>query len=435
MKFNKPISSFLNPWVVLMARHRPTMNKSGRKDNFRVAAFGLILVLVATHLPGEVNAARVGNCSEEFRRPTLALAPIRDPASIQSAWQQSMEVLPPIYEQSGSPGQVIEALTTAILAKESVFINGSIGTSAEVFVSLIIFEFLMKAAPRAEKVTFTRVFFDLLTAGKLRGFAETSAQMAFWQENLGPNPFLDPYNTVFLLTSVARNKLEPTEAQTMREALNDHKDLLGANMVDAMLSTGVLTSHSHLHAPQRSTHSDVKIFLTSHQIEIHSPRKRLNPTQDDQAFHFFLNYRPSRGHLPLYQLDGLPKRVHIPGNILAELSLLAQEFAETDKGHERLPTDDFSEEADSTSARTDQYTRERRAAELGRLVKIVQAEHIARQLLRRVPYEHLRFDVKPEDVVLFRHLASPPDQADTQSADPTSAQSIWQRHRTRGSQE
>ncbi len=115
MKFNKPISSFLNPWVVLMARHRPTMNKSGHKDNFRVAGFDLILVPVATYLPGEVNAARLGNCSEEFRRPTSVLAPTRDPASLHSAWKQSMEILPPIYERSGAAGKVIEArIRTAV---------------------------------------------------------------------------------------------------------------------------------------------------------------------------------------------------------------------------------------------------------------------------------------------------------------------------------
>src|ERR1700692_4079211 len=91
------------------------------------------------------------------------------PRSTGEAWQESVLSLSQINQSVYGRSQVIESLTTAMLAHEFVWINGEPG-GAKTFLSRLMFQSALNAIPESDKKIFVLQFHKLISEGKISGF-------------------------------------------------------------------------------------------------------------------------------------------------------------------------------------------------------------------------------------------------------------------------
>ena len=161
--------------------------------------------------------------------------------SPQSSWSESINALKQIDQTVYGRSQVIEALTTAVLAKEFVWINGEPG-GAKTFLSRIMFQSVLNSIPESNKKIFVLQFHKLISEGKISGFQKFSSMMKDGKYEIETSTSLVGDKFLFLIADEAE-KSNPAVLNALLSVLNERKAFLGSKVVDSILSSGVFTSN------------------------------------------------------------------------------------------------------------------------------------------------------------------------------------------------
>ncbi len=249
------------------------------------------------------------------------------PGSIASAWSESVEALQTIQQRVYGRGQVIEALTAAILAKEFVWINGEPG-GAKTYLSRLMFQAVLNSIPQKEKKMFVLQFHKLIAEGKITGFQKFSSMMKDGKYEIETESALVGDRFLFLIADEAE-KSNPAVLNALLSVLNERKAFLGARVVEAALASGVFTSN-------KTTGEFIQGFLNDRPsgealldrmaIKIHIPNQQLNAKETVAMYDLVKNPNNARISLPLGQIESLITKVKVPDDLMAEIVAITREF-------------------------------------------------------------------------------------------------------------
>lgn len=359
---------------------------------------GGYVLLLASVLVGPFASAGSNMCNEIFKGFAPTDAHFWFPDSLRNAWEQSASALQQIKRQSAARDPVVKSLATALLAKQRISISGKTG-SAESLLSRLMFESVLNAIPETEKKLFAVRFHEFIERGEMPGFAKFSAEMSRWRAEMdvGSPSAIDHF--LFLLTVYART-LEPPVAAELYATLEQFKTDLGENVVEALLSSGVLTSSTTAGTINPRSFASGKIVLTPTAIEIYASRS-LSTDELMRSEDFIIDYGQSQLSLHLPQLVDLTGKVILPFDMLVEIAAKARALVDSLDAPSRAAGDGRMVENSTANESAANSLNNLRMQMAERLVEIVKAEFIAHQLLMGVPFAQIRFIPDRQEVELF----------------------------------
>jgi MoxR-like ATPase len=323
--------------------------------------------------------------------------------TLPAAWQESVKALAQINQSVFGKSQVIEALATAMLAREFVWINGEPG-GAKTFLSRMMFEAALNSLPESDKRIFVLQFHKLVSEGKIVGFQKFSSMMKDGKYEIETSTSLVGDQFLYLIADEAE-KSNPAVLNSLLSVLNERKAFLGSKVVDSLLSSGVFTSN-------KTTGEFIQGFLTDRAsgealldrmaIKIHIANQQLSPQETIAMYHMVKSAKKSKISLPLPDLQELVAKVQIPGEIMAQIVSLAREFDRyvTDKTDKSRAAVRYGE-AESEKFPANQFSNR----SVRRLVQIFKAGLIAKQLMMGVPFEKMRLTPQKSDLSLIAKSA------------------------------
>ncbi|MDZ4677899.1 MAG: SUMF1/EgtB/PvdO family nonheme iron enzyme, partial [Oligoflexia bacterium] len=315
------------------------------------------------------------------------------------AWTDSVQALKQIDQTVYGRHQVIEALTTAILAKEFVWINGEPG-GAKTFLSRIMFQSVLNAIPEADKKVFVLQFHKLISEGKITGFQKFSSMMKDGKYEIETESSLVGDRFLFLIADEAE-KANPAVLNALLSVLNERKAFLGAKVVDAVLSSGVFTSN-------KTTGEFIQGFLNDRPsgealldrmaVKIHIPNQQLSAKETVAMYDLVKNPGKSKITLPLRELEAVVAKVKIPDDMMAEIVSIAREFDRyvTNKADQSKTQVRYGER-DSEYFPANQFSNR----SVRRLVQIFKSALVAHQLMEGVPFDQMRLTPQRQDLSLL----------------------------------
>lgn len=365
---------------------------------------GISTLLISSLFSFEVASA-APKCSEIFSSqiksaPTVAQVA---PRTTNEAWNESADALKQINQAVYGRGQVIEALTTAILAKEFVWINGEPG-GAKTFLSRLMFQSVLNSIPEKDKKVFVLQFHKLISEGKISGFQKFSSMMKDGKYEIETESSLVGDKFLFLIADEAE-KSNPAVLNALLSVLNERKAFLGARVVDSILSSGVFTSN-------KTTGEFIQGFLNDRPsgealldrmaIKIHIPNQQLSPKESVAMYDLVKNPGKSKIMLPLRDLESLVLKVKIPDEMMVEIVSIAREFDRyvTNKSDQSRAAVRYGE-AETEYFPANQFSNR----SVRRLVQIFKAAFIAKQLADGVSFDQMRLQPGRKDLSLLSRSA------------------------------
>lgn len=362
-----------------------------------------IIIASALIFQAQVASANFNRCADPLSGKVTPTASTVAPRTTQAAWTESVQALKQIEQRVYGRGQVIEALATAILAREFVWINGEPG-GAKTFLSRLMFQSVLNSIPERDKKIFVLQFHKLIAEGKITGFQKFSAMMKDGKYEIETESSLVGDKFLFLIADEAE-KSNPAVLNALLSVLNERKAFLGARVVDAVLSSGVFTSN-------KTTGEFIQGFLNDRPsgealldrmaIKIHIPNQQLSPKETVAMYDLVKNPGSLRISLPLRELESLIARVKIPDDMMAEIVSIAREFDRyvTNKSDQSRAAVRYGE-AESEYFPANQFSNR----SVRRLVQIFKAALIAKQLMDGVPYDQMRLTPRRQDLSLLSRSA------------------------------
>lgn len=363
----------------------------------------LVRILIGSFLffQAQVASANFNRCADLLSdRPTASTDVKR---TTSQAWSESVQALQQIEQSVYGRGQVIEALTTAILAREFVWINGEPG-GAKTYLSRLMFQSVLNSIPEKDKKVFVLQFHKLIAEGKITGFQKFSAMMKDGKYEIETESSLVGDKFLFLIADEAE-KSNPAVLNALLSVLNERKAFLGARVVDAVLASGVFTSN-------KTTGEFIQGFLNDRPsgealldrmaIKIHIPNQQLSPRETVAMYDLVKNPGKLRISLPLREVESLIAKVKIPDDMMAEIVSIAREFDRyvTNKSDQSRAAVRYGE-AESEYFPANQFSNR----SVRRLVQIFKAALISKQLMEGVPFEQVRLTPRRQDLSLLSRSA------------------------------
>jgi len=342
-------------------------------------------------------------CAELFLRVGTPAVVTETKRTTSEAWTESVSALKQIEQRVYGRGQVIEALATAILAKEFVWINGEPG-GAKTFLSRLMFQSVLNSIPEKDKKVFVLQFHKLISEGKISGFQKFSSMMKDGKYEIETESSLVGDKFLFLIADEAE-KSNPAVLNALLSVLNERKAFLGAKVVDAVLSSGVFTSN-------KTTGEFIQGFLNDRPsgealldrmaIKIHIPNQQMSPKETVAMYDLVKNPSKLKISLPLRDLDSLIAKVKIPDDMMAEIVSIAREFDRyvTNKADQSRTSVRYGE-SESEYFPANQFSNR----SVRRLVQIFKAALIAKQLMDGVPFDQMRLTPRRQDLSLLSRSA------------------------------
>ena len=319
------------------------------------------------------------------------------------AWAESVSALREINQRVYNRADVIEAMTTAILAREFVWMNGEPG-GAKTFLSRIVFQAVLNTIPDQEKRIFVLQFHKLISEGKITGFQKFQSMMKDGKYEIETESSLVGDRYLFLIADEAE-KSNPAVLNALLAVLNERKAFLGSRVVDAILASGVFTSN-------KTTGEFVQGFLNDRPsgealldrmaIKIHIPNQQLNPQASIAMYDLVKNPQKSKIELPLYELDSLVRQVKVDDSLMRKIVRITREFDRfvTQKADESRKTVRYGE-ADAEYFPANQFSNR----SVRRMVQVFKSAFIAHQLSQGVPFDQLRLTPDARDLPLLSKSA------------------------------
>ncbi len=350
-----------------------------------------------------VALAGTNRCADLFLRVGSPTVAVETPRTTRDAWSESVQGLQQIEQRVYGRGPVIEALATAILAREFVWINGEPG-GAKTFLSRLMFQSVLNSIPEHDKKVFVLQFHKLISEGKISGFQKFSSMMKDGKYEIETESSLVGDKFLFLIADEAE-KSNPAVLNALLSVLNERKAFLGARVVDAVLSSGVFTSN-------KTTGEFIQGFLNDRPsgealldrmaIKIHIPNQQLSAKETVAMYDLVKNPSGMKISLPLRELESLVAKVKIPDDMMAEIVSIAREFDRyvTNKADQSRAAVRYGER-DSEYFPANQFSNR----SVRRLVQIFKAAIIAKQLVRGVPFDQMRLIPTRQDLSLLSQSA------------------------------
>ena len=340
--------------------------------------------------------------------PTARTAAPRSDAKALSrpnsqAWQESVTALHQIDHAVYGRSQVIEALTTAMLAKEFVWINGEPG-GAKTYLSRLMFQSALNSIPESDKKIFVLQFHKLISEGKISGFQKFSSMMKDGKYEIETSTSLVGDKFLYLIADEAE-KSNPAVLNALLSVLNERKAFLGSKVVDSILSSGVFTSNKTTGEFIQGFFSDRpsgEALLDRMAIKIHIPNQQLSPEETIAMYDMVKNPQKMKITLPLGGLESLVAKIKIQDDMMAEIVSIARDFDRyvTSKA-DKSRADVRYGEAESEYFPANQFSNR----SVRRMVQVFKSSLIARQLMQGVPFEKMRLTPQREDLVLLAKSA------------------------------
>lgn len=365
-----------------------------------------ILLLALTGNALSANAAN--RCEDLFTdKASLKASPqtlIQTGArSSQTSWAESVNALKQIDQAVYGRSQVIEALTTAILAKEFVWINGEPG-GAKTFLSRIMFQSVLNSIPEGDKKIFLLQFHKLISEGKISGFQKFSSMMKEGKYEIETSSSLVGDKFLFLIADEAE-KSNPAVLNALLSVLNERKAFLGSKVVDSILASGVFTSNKTTGEFIQGFYSDRpsgEALLDRMAIKIHIPNQQLSSRETIAMYDLVKNPQKLKINLPLRELETLVNKVKISDDMMADIVEIARTFdryvtSKADKSREQVRYG----EAESEYFPANQFSNR----SVRRMVQVFKASLVAHQLMQGVPFEKVRLTPQKEDLALLAKSA------------------------------
>ncbi len=349
-------------------------------------------------------ALAANKCSEIFSGIGTASSSIVAAKKTPSeAWTESVNALTQINQKVYGRRQVIEALTTAILAKEFVWINGEPG-GAKTFLSRLMFQSVLNSIPEKDKKVFVLQFHKLISEGKISGFQKFSSMMKDGKYEIETESSLVGDKFLFLIADEAE-KSNPAVLNALLSVLNERKAFLGAKVVDSILSSGVFTSN-------KTTGEFIQGFLNDRPsgealldrmaIKIHIPNQQMSPKETVAMYDLVKHPDKLKISLPLRDLEAVVAKIKIPDDMMAEIVSIAREFDRyvTNKADQSRTALRYGE-SESEYFPANQFSNR----SVRRLVQIFKAALVAKQLTDGVPFDKMRLTPQRQDLSLLSRSA------------------------------
>ncbi len=371
--------------------------------------FGLKTSIILLALTGNVLSANAAvRCEDLFidkgfqkASPQVVLKPtVR---SSETSWAESVNALKQIDQAVYGRSQVIEALATAILAKEFVWINGEPG-GAKTFLSRIMFQSVLNSIPEGDKKIFLLQFHKLISEGKISGFQKFSSMMKEGKYEIETASSLVGDKFLFLIADEAE-KSNPAVLNALLSVLNERKAFLGSKVVDSILASGVFTSNKTTGEFIQGFYSDRpsgEALLDRMAIKIHIPNQQLSSRETIAMYDLVKNPQKLKINLPLRELETLVNKVKISDDMMADIVEIARTFdryvtSKADKSREQVRYG----EAESEYFPANQFSNR----SVRRMVQVFKASLVAHQLMQGVPFEKVRLTPQKEDLALLAKSA------------------------------
>ncbi|HVK62762.1 MAG TPA: AAA family ATPase [Bdellovibrionales bacterium] len=359
----------------------------------RLQAFGIAAIIGVSMLAFEpAQAITKQTCSAEILG-----------RSTSTAWNESAQAMQQLNQAVYGRGQVIEAMATAILAKEFVWMNGEPG-GAKTFLSRLMFQSVLNTISEKDKKIFVLQFHKLISEGKISGFQKFSSMMKDGKYEIETESSLVGDRFLFLIADEAE-KSNPAVLNALLSVLNERKAFLGARVVDAALSSGVFTSN-------KTTGEFIQGFLGDRPsgealldrmaIKIHIPNQQLSPKETVAMYNLVKNSSKVSIALPLHDLESVVAKVKISDEMMAEIVSIAREFDRyvTNKSDQSRAAVRYGE-AESEYFPANQFSNR----SVRRLVQVFKAAFIARQLAEGVSFDQMRLQPARRDLALLSQSA------------------------------
>lgn len=366
--------------------------------------FGISTLLISCLFSFDVASAAL-NCSEIFSSQFKSTHPATQvaPRTTNEAWNESTTALKQINQAVYGRDQVIEALTTAILAKEFVWINGEPG-GAKTFLSRLMFQSVLNSIPEKDKKIFVLQFHKLISEGKISGFQKFSSMMKDGKYEIETESSLVGDKFLFLIADEAE-KSNPAVLNALLSVLNERKAFLGARVVDSILSSGVFTSNKatgEFIQGSLNDRSSSEALLDRMAIKIHMLNQQLSPKESVAMYDLVKNPGKLKITLPLRELESLVTKVKIPDEMMAEIVSIVREFdrSVTKKSDQSRAAVRYGE-AETEYFPANQFSNR----SVRRLVQIFKVAFIAKQLADGIPFDQMRLQPGRKDLSLLSRSA------------------------------
>jgi formylglycine-generating enzyme required for sulfatase activity/MoxR-like ATPase len=369
--------------------------------------FDLKMSIILLMLGGHATSATAASRCEDFFadkgvKASRTLPPVTS-KSPQVSWSESVDALKQIDQSVYGRSQVIETLTTAILAKEFVWINGEPG-GAKTFLSRLMFQSVLNSIPEKDKKIFVLQFHKLISEGKISGFQKFSSMMKDGKYEIETSTSLVGDKFLFLIADEAE-KSNPAVLNALLSVLNERKAFLGSKVVDSILSSGVFTSNKTTGEFIQGFYSDRpsgEALLDRMAIKIHIPNQQLSAKETIAMYDLVKNPQKLKINLPLGELQSLVNKVKIPDDMMAEIVEIARTFDRyvTDKADKSREQVRYGE-ADSEYFPANQFSNR----SVRRMVQVFKASLVAHQLMQGVAFDQVRLTPKKEDLALLAKSA------------------------------
>ncbi|NUM60466.1 MAG: AAA family ATPase [Bdellovibrionaceae bacterium] len=354
-----------------------------------------------------VSAIATIRCEDFYKNDykiKSVLSPVlTTPKSPQTAWSESITALNQIDQAVYGRSQVIEALTTAVLAKEFVWINGEPG-GAKTYLSRLMFQSVLNSIPEKDKKIFVLQFHKLISEGKISGFQKFSSMMKDGKYEIETASSLVGDKFLFLIADEAE-KSNPAVLNALLSVLNERKAFLGSKVVDSILASGVFTSNKTTGEFIQGFYSDRpsgEALLDRMAIKIHIPNQQLSSRETIAMYDLVKNPQKLKISLPLGELQALVNKVKVPDEMMAEIVEIARSFDryvtnKADKSREQVRYGEVESEYFPANQFSNRSVR--------RMVQVFKSSLIASQLMQGVPFEKIRLTPKKEDLSLLAKSA------------------------------
>jgi MoxR-like ATPases len=325
------------------------------------------------------------------------------PTTQAEAWKESFTAMQEINGVISNRGQVIEALMTAVLAKEFVWMNGEPG-GAKTLLSRMVFKSVLNTITDKQKKIFVIQFHKLISEGKIIGFPKFSKMMKEGKFEVETKSSLVADDVLFMIADEAE-KSNPATLNALLSVLNERKAFLGGKVVEAILASGVLTSNKTTGEFIQGFGNDRpsgEALLDRMALKIHIPNQENSASEMATMFYKIKNASKSDINMPLMQLQSLVDKVKISETLMREIVAITEQYDryvinKADKSREDVRMGELESEYFPANQFSNRSQR--------RMIQVMKAGFIVRQLAEGVPYEQIRLAPTRSDLGLLAKSA------------------------------
>ena len=363
----------------------------------------ILLVLMTLSMRAQAQVI----CESLFTRDSAQLSVTTPRHSIEQAWKESVSALHQINTIIYSRRQAVEAMTTAMLAREFVWINGEPG-GAKTFLSRLMFQAALNSLSTPEKESFKKIFVlqfhKLVSEGKISGFQKFSSMMKEGKYEVETSTSLVGDSFLYLIADEAE-KSNPAVLNALLSILNERKAFLGSRVIESMLASGVFTSNKTTGQFIKGFYADRpsgEALLDRMAIKLHLSNQEVTPEETVAMNELTENAPKLRISLPLKDLVPLLEKIKIPDDMMKEIVEMARamDLFVTDKADKSRAAVRFGE-IESEYFPSNQFSNR----SIRRLVQIFKANLLTKQLMEGVSFENLRLTPQRLDLALIAKSA------------------------------